>query len=490
MEFLDPKQKRRRSLLLFTGYFLFIVVIIMSTVILVFRASGYDRDQKTGKIIQNGMLFIANEPESSAITINGQKRSERTTARIALPADSYKVDLTRDGYRAWHKTIAIDGGSVEQVRYPRLFPDKMTAKNVTLYASTPLFFTQSIDQHWVAIGKAAAPLEVDVYDSSRDELTAVPLKINAQTVPVDAELGTFKVVEWSTDNQHFLISYHRPSGTEFVWVDREKSENALNINDALGVKPAKVTFKTGDSNQLYIFDNGGAVVRVADLRARTLSAPLTSAAIAGFPQGDTLYYVTADPEKSEKAIVRIHNGDKDYIMAQISSVNVKDPLVVTYNHHIFVLLSSSVGASTLVQMYKDPEAALKDTSKVLPDPIRAATLTSIQNITVSPDKRFILIANKDVQVVFDIELSRQYRFSLPGVQDASTVRWIDDTHLNYVKDGAMNIVEFDSANQQPTVTSFSGQPAYFDKKGAHLLSLAPTADGKVALQSTSIIVKK
>src|SRR6185436_16273791 len=94
MEFLDPKQKRRRSLLLFTGYFLFIVVIIMSTIILVFRASGYDRDQKTGKILQNGMLFIANEPQSSAITINGQKRSERTTARIALPADIYKVDLT------------------------------------------------------------------------------------------------------------------------------------------------------------------------------------------------------------------------------------------------------------------------------------------------------------------------------------------------------------------------------------------------------------
>ncbi len=171
MEFLDPKQKRRRDQRLFLGYFLFVIVILMATIILVYRASGFSFDRKTGTVILNGLLFIETVPESAEINIDGVQRREGMDTRISLPAGNHRILLTRDGYRPWQKDVLLDGGRVEQLRYPRLFPDKMTATAVTTYSAPPLFFSQSIDYKWVVVGVEGASRQFEVYDTTKSTVT-------------------------------------------------------------------------------------------------------------------------------------------------------------------------------------------------------------------------------------------------------------------------------------------------------------------------------
>src|SRR3989344_6640991 len=98
MDLLDPNKKRAHTIRLFVGYFLVGTAIALASLILLFQSFGYDVDRKTGKVIQNGLIFISSHPEASDVYLNGDLK-DRTDVRLAVPAGQYSVELKRSGYR-------------------------------------------------------------------------------------------------------------------------------------------------------------------------------------------------------------------------------------------------------------------------------------------------------------------------------------------------------------------------------------------------------
>ena len=92
MDFLDPNKKRAHTIRLFVGYFLVGTAIALASLILLFQSFGYDVDRKTGKVIQNGLIFLSAHPESADVYLNGQ-RKDKTDLRLAVPAGPYSVEL-------------------------------------------------------------------------------------------------------------------------------------------------------------------------------------------------------------------------------------------------------------------------------------------------------------------------------------------------------------------------------------------------------------
>ena len=94
---------------MFIGYGLMAIVLGIGSTILLYRAYGYNRDPVTGNIVQNGFVFIDAHPEAADISLNGKFRGV-TSQRLDIPAGDYSLDLTRDGYRSWHRDFTLEGG--------------------------------------------------------------------------------------------------------------------------------------------------------------------------------------------------------------------------------------------------------------------------------------------------------------------------------------------------------------------------------------------
>ncbi len=152
MDFLDPNKKRAHIRRIYIGYFLMGIAILLSAFILVYISYGYKLDSQTGNIVQNGLIFINSGPESSSIFLNG-KANGSTEKRLTVPEGKYDIELRRDGYDSWKKTIQLSGSSIERLIYPKLFPSELKTSQVKSYDTNPAFSTQSLDRKWVIISQ-------------------------------------------------------------------------------------------------------------------------------------------------------------------------------------------------------------------------------------------------------------------------------------------------------------------------------------------------
>src|SRR3990167_3227014 len=170
MDFLDPNKKRAHNIRLFIGYILVAIAIAMALWLLLLLSYGYDYDRKTGQVIQNGTIFVSSKPEAADIYLNGVLK-DRTSAKLVIRAGQYTVELKQAGYSDWKRTLNLEGGSIEQLVYPVLFPSKLVTKDIQLYANAPTFVSQSPDRRWLVI-QQAGPInnfdDVDLNDSTKE----------------------------------------------------------------------------------------------------------------------------------------------------------------------------------------------------------------------------------------------------------------------------------------------------------------------------------
>ena len=132
MDYLDPTKKKAKRRQLLVMYVLLGIAISIATVVFVYNVNGYSIDRKTGEVVQNGLLYIDTKPESAEITLNGQKQRGRTDARLVVEEGDYEIQLDREGYQPWKRSIVLEGGSLRRLTYARLIPQKIDTCPVPL----------------------------------------------------------------------------------------------------------------------------------------------------------------------------------------------------------------------------------------------------------------------------------------------------------------------------------------------------------------------
>src|SRR3990167_10141226 len=103
MDFLDPVKKRAQNRRLTIGYILVAIALALGSLVILFRTYGYDLDRKTGRVIQNGLIYLSAAPDQATVYLNG-KNEGKTDARLTKPAGRYKIKLHSEGYKPWQKT--------------------------------------------------------------------------------------------------------------------------------------------------------------------------------------------------------------------------------------------------------------------------------------------------------------------------------------------------------------------------------------------------
>lgn len=477
MDFLDPKKKRAHRVRLFIGYGLMAIAIGIATTILVFEASGFDFDRKTGTVIQNGLVFIDAHPEPARITLNGEDKGQ-TDARLVIPDGNYTVELKRDGYRNWKRTFRLEGSSIERLVYAFLFPQKIDQEDVQLYAAAPTFSTQSPDRKWVMVQRIGAINIFDLFDLSKESVNATELSI-PQTLFTNFGTGnhTLELTEWSNDNRHVLLKHGFDGGFEFIMLDREQPAQSQNINRTLNLNPTTISLRDKKFDQLYMLIGANGLLQVGDLRTGLVTPVLNNVINYKSYSTEEILFVTAEGAKAGKVLVKIRAADKVYTLRELPAGDSSYLLDISkFDGSWFMVAGAS--AERRAYVYREPFEELNQNngSRVPVPETVLKTANAGLAVSFSANSRFMVLQGSSEFSVYDAEMDRLHRFDtrLP-IAANHKARWMDGHRLTFISDGRLRVIEFDGNNIQELVGISGSHLPYFDRDYDRLFTLGPSA---------------
>jgi hypothetical protein len=100
-----------------------LILIGLGTYIAIKFAQGYRPNFKNGTVQGTGLLVANSTPTGAQVFLNG-KLTTATDDTLNLPPGSYQVDIKKDGFTTWTKTLQLQ-------------PELVTQTNATLFPSVP-----------------------------------------------------------------------------------------------------------------------------------------------------------------------------------------------------------------------------------------------------------------------------------------------------------------------------------------------------------------
>lgn len=493
MDFLDPKKRKAHKIKLYIGYALVTIAIGIGAFVLLYAAYGYGVD-RSGNVFQNGLVFLASTPEGAEVNITNEagtySEKATTSSRVVLPADTYKYEMLKQGYRAWSRTTTLKGGQVERLVYPFLFPDNLVTKDQQLYAAQPGLATGSPDRRWVLVQKPAEFNAFDVYDTTNPDAAPQTIVAPASLFAANAKSQELQLVEWSTDNRHVLLRYVHDGVTEFIMLDREAPQNSINIYQHMGLSATNIMLRDKNFEKLYMLMPDGQLL-TANTKDKTTTAILVNID-AFWPHGDdTVAYISNKDSASTNTVsVNVMSGTTSYQLRTlpVSSGYLID--VARFNDHWYV----AAGAVTdqHVYVYRDPVETLSRNDPNATLTTRTLRINNPQKISFSNNAQFIAAQSGQQFVVYDAESDRQYRYEIPApFEGGKPATWMDGHRLTSTSEGNLIVFDFDGSNQQKLNAMLPGTTPMFDRDYTLLYAMAPSVDvnGRFAVTRTDLRVK-
>lgn len=490
MDFLDPDKKRKHSKRLYLGYLLIAIAIAIASVILLYIANGFDVDRKTGQVIQNGLIFINAHPESATVYING-KDNGKTDARLTLPADDYNIELKRDGYRTWKRTLKLDGSSIERLTYPFLFPEKLSSKELKTYDAAPALSTQSPDRRWVLVQDTGPVTKFDLYDTSNPRTVPIALALPVNLLTTSKEDHGLSLVEWSTDNRHVIFKHGFMGSSEYILFDRETPAASINLSQQLAAESVSISLRDKKYDQFYLYDQKNLTLKTSDLKNKT--PVLVANRVIKFKsyKNDTVLYSVKDATDASKLSVHLRDAGKDYVLTSLPAETPGLLDLAEYDNHTYVAVGSS--STGKVTVYRDPVDYLKSTPTKAPVVYGALKLENVVNISFSATAQFLVAQQGNHFVVRDFETDRLYQYQISlVVPNENIATWMDGHRILVNLDSKLTVFDFNGINQQQLVAIMPGSKPFFDRDYNRLYALSPSTvtAGKTAFDYSSLKISQ
>lgn len=398
------------------------LVVTVGTLLAIQYAKGNYRISNSGVARNTGLLAASSQPTGAEVLING-KLVTATDDTIYLEPDEYEVEVRKDGYASWKKTMRVQQELVAQTN-ARLFPiapslSRLTYTGMTNYTPSPdgqkiLFYT----------GTQASSKKNGLYI----------LELGGNNLPISLQRGPRQIAEdvpslslataqfiWApdssevvviTDQKEMLVPIDRLSDLQSLTDVSFRKRQLLSEWEAdmyqrerqfLGEFPLEVIrVATESAKNVYISPDKDRLIYTATVAA-TLPEDLIPSVLAANSQ--------AEERTLEPGGIYVYDREED-----------KNFRVGTEP------VASTAGAKQLLALDLWNDQALEFTAS-------PSAFERLQEASTSAE----LVDN------FKRYYSSVY---------TETFQWFPDSrHLIYVKDNAINIVEYDGINN---VTIYSG----------------------------------
>lgn len=489
MDFLDPNKKRSHRLKLLVGYILVAVAISLGALVLLFMSSGYGIDD--GKIIQKGLVFFNSRPGGSQVTVEGvynkTKEQAVTDTRMELKEGRYKVAIESEGYRGWYREFNVEGGLVERMVYPFLFPQQLQTTNLKSYSSTPTVASSSPSRQWFVVMQPDKFGTFDVFNANEPEKPPTPFSI-PDGILSPGDNRSLEVIEWANDNSNFLIKHTYNDKTEFAVINREKPSESFNITTLTGQQPYEVTLKDKKIDELYLHMSKDGLLQLVNTKTKALT-PLAGKVFAYKSHGDDmLVYVTTNDKNQNLNSVKILTNEKTYTLRElpINTNYVVDAARFDNNWYIVV----GAGSANRAFVYKNPLDVLASNNPDQALFARTLLINNPQFASFSANTRNIAVQSGQEFAVYDAETDRQYRYDVPDVIDSKVkAEWMDGHRLTTSTDKTVLVFDFDGTNYQKLMSINPQLPVAFDRDYDYALAVKSNDDKTATLTQTRLFVR-
>lgn len=472
MDYLDPKKKRRHRIQLFVGYGLFGVAIGIATLVLVYLANGYYIDRSTGQIIQNGLVYIDSRPGGATVYVNNEKQRGATDSRLVLPAGKYDISLGRGGYREWKRSLTLEGASLRKLTYARLIPNELSTSAAVNLRSEPQTSLQSIDKRWIALGYNENPLLLDIYDTENP--LVVPFSLQLAEDLVSEPNGKIEILDWANDDKTFLVKYVSETRTEYLLIDRENPELAINLNVQFKNSSYEISFRDRSKDEFFVYQPATQSLFTASINAGVSQAPF-AIKVQDFKtfEKDWLLYIT-DSDEEGLVEARYKRGSDDILLKKLKTDDeYLLQLAKLENSPIIGIASPSENKATV---YKDPQGYLNDNPEAsIPVATTVLRVNDPIDLRISADSSIVLAYGSESFASHEFEADRSYTFrvSVP-VDPVQELRWVDGQHFIFSSEGKQVMMDFDGSNMYELVSSMPKMGSYYTNDIENMFSFTPS----------------
>lgn len=430
--------QRQKLILRFVAYGVISVLTVITTIALLYVALGYRLD-KSGEVVRSGMLLVDSKPESVQVRINGEEKDSSTPSRFVLPVGAYDLNLQRDGYRPWNKTVDLGVSAVREVYYPRLLPLELTPRSLTK-VTAPDVISQSPDRKLIFtyVPQEENPSLITLNGSKAPEIQLLALP--SGIVRENGLLGSLQTIEWSDDNRHVLILQSLSAGKKrLLSIDVGRPERSVDITALFKNKiPSDPHFVPGTTDEFF-------AVQAEQLNRYELSGSKTTPLLSQV-KSYTVYNKNtisfARLSDNKKAIEYGVLSDDGVVVVARGNAKVKNPLTSydEFDDHTYLTVGSASDARATI--YRDP---LKKPILTKQLPYAYIKLPAIESFELSDNNQFLLARSGQKVVVYNFDEALQYAYTLP--KKTSTVDWLDDWHLQIkTEENKTYLAEYDGQN--------------------------------------------
>jgi len=200
--------KKRRAL-----FFLIVLSIILATTAIVIKiGQGYKPDFSTKSLLPTGLLVATSTPDGAQVFIDGKLKTATNTT-LNLPPGTYEVELKKDGFFPWKKTLEIKKELVTKTD-AYLFSSFPDLRALTFTGAQNPVLSPDGTRVVYAVSSPSASLEKQglwVLD-----LTDRPLGLNRQPRQIIANTSQLDFsqaeLRWSPDGKQILTTFKTTVG--------------------------------------------------------------------------------------------------------------------------------------------------------------------------------------------------------------------------------------------------------------------------------------
>lgn len=438
------KRARRQSRRIIISEILMVVTVIVTVLILAFVVSGYWVGSDF-KIERQGLLQVYSAPTGADVNIDGSPSSwlQRTNTSKTLSAGEHSIVLSKDGYDTWSRNIKITEGLLYRLHYPRLFLKNRT--NEVALESSANFATISPDRNTLLLANNTTSWQLVKLDTDKVNVTSVDLSkiLPFSSLATDASTGLFsgviKSVKWASDNEHLLLEAEQNAITNWLVINIKNPANSVNLTKEFNADFIEIKILDQSANNLLAVINGN--LHRIDVSDKQISAILVPD-VTFFDYHDQDVVFSAKKNTTEESpdpyYVGLFRLGSDEIKTLKTTANSTRPVAMKFYDDKYIGVVD--GAS--ITLYIEKDFVEKSTYQLSFSP---------EDIKVGVAGEAITMYAGGHIATLDMEAMEIFDWST----DTDKFGWLDGSMIYAVKDGILNVYDFNGLNHRTLSSNVS-----------------------------------
>lgn len=455
-------------------------VILTVTLITLFML-GYRLNTSDGDVERYAFFQFGSIPSGATIAVDGEIIG-KTPNKSSVPAGEHTVEMWRDGYETWQKTVNVSSGTLKWLNYTLLIPKDLSVEPVANY-DTVYFSLASPDGGFMLIqGQSNIPT-FSLVDLSSDNTQTSSLTIPASTYSESSTIGvthTFQVQQWDDGERYVLVKHTYNSSEEWLVVDTQNIASSKNISRLFNLTVSKAVFANTSGNELYILSSG-SIYKVS-LSSETISKAFVGdvSDFEAYIESSVIVYTgdaTSSDGVKQQMVGFYREGDAAPYILRTVTYNPDALLHIAATHYFnenYVVISEGKRVDLLSGSYPNTTT---DNANNLKTIVSFDVNQNIDKLSFSPTGEYIFIQSGANFTSYDLEYQTLASSTIDGIGSLSSIKWIDDNHIWSDRDGSLTIREFDGADNHTINSVAIGQAATLTHNGRYLYSINKTDTG-------------